>query len=280
MADRIERWMTDAGTVRVLVATTTEAVADAVRVAQIGTPLARLYGNLLTGTALMQLAQCPADRVQCLIEHEGAAGTLLADVWPGPEVRGRASCDAANQRAADAPTALVVSRQGARAGSLYQSRVEVAHCDIAAALEQFCLRSEQSMVSISLATVLDDAEEVLRAGGLFVQPLPDCAREELERVTRALGQARFDDLVRAGDEPADAARALFSGLGLQALGQDPVIYNCRCSLERAVIAVRTLGADALAEIAAGRIESVRCEFCGRDYQVGTAELTQASPDEP
>ncbi len=279
MKDRIERWMTDAGTVRVLVATATQTIAEAVRIAQVGAPLSQLYGNLLTGTVLMQLAQCPADRVQCLIEYKGWAGVLLADVWPGPAVRGRASSDAGSDFPTDATCTLVVSREGARAGGLYQSRIEVTHSDVATALEQFCLRSEQSMVSISLATVLDDTGEVLRAGGLFVQPLPDCAPEELERVTRALGQAHFDDLVTAGDQPADALHALFAGLGLQALGHDPVSYQCRCSLERAVIAVRTLGTDALAEIAAGRVESVRCEFCGREYRIGAAELTRAGRED-
>lgn len=273
MADRIDRWMTGDGTVRILAATSTAMVAEAARVAASTPPVTDALGRLLTGVALLELAQSPVDRVQCAFEQGGSAGQLLADVWPGVQVRGRAE----NPGAVDEPVVaasgeLRITRHGFRSGSVYQSQVPVEGASIAAALQKFCLDSEQTVTLFSLAVALDDSGAVERAGGLLVQALPDCEREHLERVTACLEQASFSDLVRAGEEPAAAACALFDRIELHVLGADPLFYRCRCSLARAVGAVRTLSEAELDEVRGGRVEEVSCDFCGSVYRVGAAEL--------
>jgi molecular chaperone Hsp33 len=273
MADRIDRWMTGDGTVRILTATSTAMVAEAARVAGSAASVTEAFGSLLTGVALLQLAQSPVDRVQCAFVHDGSAGQMLADVWPGPEVRGRVD----QPRAAQAPVVgsggeLRISRHGFRSGSFYQSQVEVSGTSLADALQTFCRESEQTATIFSLAVVVSAQGVVELAGGMMVQALPDCEREHLERVTACLESASFADLVHAGEEPADAVRALLHGVELHTLGEDLLLYRCRCSVARATDAVRTLSPEELAEVDAGRVEEVTCDFCGTIYKIGAAEL--------
>ena len=280
MGDRIDRWMTGEGTVRILTATSTEMAQEAARVAQAGSAVAEVLGDLLTGVALLELAQSPVERVQCAFDHNGSAGQLVADVWPGPEVRGRVEYpQSRSQPLVGASGELRISRHGFRGGQVYQSRLPVTGGSIAGALQQFCLESEQTLTLFSLATVTDSEGRVVRAGGMIVQALPDCEAEHLEQVTASLEQADFAALVHAGEAPTDATTALLGRLDLHVLGQDPLVYRCRCSLERAVRAVLTLSPEELAEVREGRVEEVVCDFCRHQYQVGAAELEASASQE-
>lgn|GEM_PF-4596560 len=275
MNDHIKRWMTTEGTFRILVAQSTDLVAEAATRANSSPGVTELFGRLLTGTALMQLAQSPIDRVQCAIAHDGSAGQLLADVWPGPTVRGRVETpQPTSEPILGSACTIHVSRQPCRGGGLFESVVPISGGSIATALQQFVMESEQVLTFISLITLLGDEGEVVRAGGLFVQALPDMKREHLQAVTDCLEKAQFDDLVRAGDSPFDAAHSLFHTLGLHETGTDPLVYRCRCSKEAAVNAVRTLSKEELDGLQRDSgSEVVQCDFCGTVYHVVAADLS-------
>jgi molecular chaperone Hsp33 len=265
--------MTGEGTVRILTATSTAMAREAARVAGAAPAVSEVLGDLLTGVALLELAQSPVERVQCAFDHRGSAGQLVADVWPGPEVRGRVEYSKADVEPLIGQTGeLRISRHGFRGGQVYQSRLPVAGGSIAGALQQFCLESEQTLTLFSLATKTGADGTIERAGGMIVQAMPDCEPEHLEAVTRCLEQAEFSALVRAGEAPAEATTSLLGRLDLHVLGHDPLVYRCRCSLDRAIGAVRTLSPEELAEVAEGRVEEVVCDFCGHQYLVGAAEL--------
>lgn len=269
--------MTGEGTVRILTATSTAMAQEAARVAGTTPAVSEALGDLLTGVALLELAQSPVERVQCAFDHNGSAGQLVADVWPGPEVRGRVE----NPQASAEPLIgldgeLRISRHGFRGGQVYQSRLAVSGGSIASALQQFCLESEQTLTLFSLATVTEADGSISRAGGMIVQAMPDCEPEHLSRITEYLEQADFGDLVRAGEMPVQATAALLDRMDIHVLGHDPLTYQCRCSTERAVNAVRTLSPEELEEVKHGRVEEVVCDFCGHQYLIGQAELEAAN----
>ncbi len=275
--DGVRRFMMPDGAFRFLVAHTTAMVGEAARHAQTAPEVTSLYGDLLTGTLLLELAQAPIDRIQCSLSHSGTVGSLLADVWPGGFVRGRVE----HPRAEHGPYLdlqrgglLQVSRQPARGGDLYQSAVPIPPGDssVAESLQRYCLESEQVLTFYALVTIPDPQGGIERAAGLIIQALPDARREDLAALTRCLERARFEDLVAAGDHPYDATLALFRDLSLHHLGDDPVTYRCRCSVDVAVDAVRLLGAEAIAAIREGATESVTCEFCQTVYVIGSREL--------
>ncbi|MCA9562997.1 MAG: Hsp33 family molecular chaperone HslO, partial [Myxococcales bacterium] len=127
MPDRVKRWITHNSAFRVLVADSTETVRAAAEVANAVPEVTDMFGRLVTGVALFQLAQAPLDRVQCALHHTGMAGELLAEARPGPFVRGRVEYPRPEMEPylAD-PSTIQVSRVNPRhPGKLYQSVVPV-----------------------------------------------------------------------------------------------------------------------------------------------------------
>lgn len=276
MADGIKRWMTAEGTFRILAADSRDTVGEAVELAGCAPAVADVFGRLLTGTALLQLAQSPIDRVQCAIEHTGVVGQVLADVWPGPVVRGRVeySDPVPGPLIAD-PVEIRVTRQPARGGEPYQSAVPVRDGNVANALQQYVLESEQVLTMFALATVVADDGSIERSGGMIVQALPGAVTEHLQAITACLEKARWDDLVQVGDDPIGATEALFDTIKPHHVGSDPLVYRCRCSTAAAVAAVRLLSEPELADVRAGKAELVTCEFCRTTYEVAAQDLREA-----
>ena len=279
--DHIQRYMTPEGTFRILTADSTELIREAAKRSKVSTRVCESFGRLLTGAALMQLAQSPVDRVQCRVFHSGSAGLMLVDVWPGPKVRGRVAYPMASSEPIFGNEGTVgVSRQPLmRKAMPYESSVPLIDGDIGAALQRFVLESEQVLTMFSLVCVVSDDGGIERAGGLLVQALPGWEHEHLSAVTACLESRSFVDLVRAGDTPVKATEAIFSGLSLHHVGHDPLVYECRCSMDAAVRAVRLLDPVELAEIECGKSEKVDCDFCGLSYVVDAAVL-RAYPVDP
>jgi len=270
-ADGFERFITENNAFRILVATSTGCVREATTIAGTGPVAGDLFGRLLTGAALLELAQSPAHRVQITLDHNGSAGVCTADVWPGVTVRGRIEHPDATETPVLGTGQLQVSRVRVGSAELYQSVVEITEASVADSLQRFMLESEQAVTFFSLVTAWQ-GDDLLRAGGMVVQALPEMRHEHLGELTGALEKARFEDLVQAGDSPIDAARALLRPLGLVHLGCDPLAYQCRCSQAVAVRAVLTLDPTELASVKDGGEERVTCDFCGTVYVVTSADL--------
>lgn len=273
--DRIQRWITGDNAFRVLGARSTLLVGEAVTVAGASPEVAAVYGQLLTGATLFQLAQAPIDRVQCELKHDGPCGTMLVDVWPGSEVRGRVEHPAPE---GDLPVfgagSIYFSRRKLlRHSELYESVVPIPHGSVADAFQTYCLESEQILTFFSLVCVAGP-DRSLRAGGMLIQGLPEMRHEHLEPLTHCLETHRFENLVAAGDDPLDAVAALLAPLSLQPIGEDQLTYRCRCSKEVAVRAIMTLDEAELDDVRRGGSEEVTCEFCSSNYTVTAADLAE------
>lgn len=273
VSDLIQRWMTPEGSFRILAARSTRAVADGVSTTDAAPEVIDLFGRLLTGSVLLQLAQSPASRMQFDLIHDGTAGDLLADVRPGPVVRGRMQNPKPDGQPILGTTGVIkVARRSPGQQELYRSQTPFSGGSVSSALQHYMLESEQVLSVFGLVTVVDDDQTVQRAGGMLVQGLPGWTHEELAEVTTCLERASFEDLVRAGDDPIDAVAALLAPLSVHAIGTDPLEYRCQCSMQSAVGAVMLLSEAELAEVRAGKGETVTCEFCGTEYLVTGAEL--------
>ena len=265
--------MTSERTFRILTATSTATVAEAARLARSASEVTDIYGRLLTGAALLQLAQSPIDRLQCSIEHNGTAGMLTADIHPGPTVRGRvehASPPPGPVLGADG--VIRVSRQPLHGGQPYEGLIPLSGGSIAGALQQYCIESEQVLTLFELAVVFDPDGQLEQAAGMIVQALPGAVHEHLSAITRCLEASSFTGQIRAGVHPFDATQAMFQAVGLHHLGNDPLEYRCGCSKAAALDAVKLLGPDVLAQIRQGREETVVCEFCRTPFLVTAVDL--------
>ncbi len=274
MNDRIRRWMVAEDTFRVLVAHSTGTVARAADIAGTAPPVTSLYGRLLTGTTLFQLAQAPIFRVQCAIHHDGPAGVLLADVWPGPVLRGYVEDPRpANPQVLGNNPLLRLSRQLPQGAQIYESVVPLRSDNIADALQQYMAESEQVLTLFSLETTTDHRGQVLMSGGMIIQAMPDSKVQHLATVTSCLETTSFDALLRQGYHPFQAFETIFANADPHWLGDDPLEYRCRCSKHTAIRAVMALDPETLCGIRTSHgTEMVACNFCGQEYRVSAQDL--------
>ena len=159
----------------------------------------------------------------------------------------------------DGKFAITLDPGQGRAG--YQGVVELAGANVAAALEQYMLRSEQIETRLWL-TARDDC-----TAGLLLQKLPDkegADTDAWQRATTLAGSLTVEEL--AALDARELLRRLFSTEDIRIFKPRPVEFRCSCSRERVASMLQMLGRGEVESIVAERGEvEVNCEFCNQRY---------------
>ena len=112
---------------------------------------------------------------------------------------------------------------------------------------------------------------VTGAGGVLVQAMPghDAGGDDtVARVEKNVGKmGSVSMLIQDGATPEDLAREAFRGISeVTLMDTIPASFACRCSRERAVKTLITLGKEDLGKLASERDETeVKCHFCNETY---------------
>lgn len=143
----------------------------------------------------------------------------------------------------------------------YQGVVELAGATIAAALEQYMLRSEQIETRLWL-TARDDC-----AAGLLLQKLPETEGADTDAWQRATTLAASLTAPELADHDArELLRRLYSAEDIRIFEPRQVDFRCSCSREKVTAMLHMLGREEVTGIIAERGEvEVNCEFCNQRY---------------
>jgi molecular chaperone Hsp33 len=105
--------------------------------------------------------------------------------------------------------------------------------------------------------------------------LPEPAEvDDAWRRVQLLGDTlRLDELQALSDK--EILRRLFNEDDVRLFESSPVFFRCRCSRDRVVGMLRSLGADEIKSLLAerGNVE-VRCDFCNRAYRFDAIDVEQ------
>jgi len=230
--------------------------------AQLGQALAAvvlLSGTIkFSGSLIMQL------------QGPGPLRTLVAQATDRRTVRGMASWQgdvAAGDMAALFGEGRLVITAEAPGGERYQGIVAAEGENLAAALEQYFVQSEQ--LDTRLWLFVDERH----AAGLFLQQLPGERGEEdaWERVTALADTVTADELLSL--DARQLLHRLFHEETLRLFDPEPVAFRCGCSRERVAGMLRSLGQTAVDDIIEelGAVE-VNCEFCNRQYRFDAVDV--------
>jgi molecular chaperone Hsp33 len=161
---------------------------------------------------------------------------------------------------------LAITIGSVERGQRYQGLVALQHADLAGALENYFVQSEQLPARIVLAA---DGEHAV---GLMLQKLPDeggrdaahddDAWNRVAHLTATLGSAEM-----LATSPEQLLYRLFHEESVRMFEPRPLAFGCTCSRERVGAMLRSLGRDEVeAALAArdGEIEVI-CEFCAQQY---------------
>jgi molecular chaperone Hsp33 len=223
--------------------------------------------ELLSATALLQGRTAFAERLQVLVKGAGRARAVVADCWPDGTIRG--VLDLSEGASGDwvaAPGLLQVMRSNAT-GQPYIGNLPLVEGGIQVQVEHYLQNSEQIQASLTLWCDSGTGE----AGGLLVEPLPDCPPARLARLVQALEGL---EVVPFWERTAEFLASWISqGEGTEELTATELYYRCRCTRESLLETLRRFPAEQKADLFKneGPLE-VRCDYCGALYPITREDL--------
>ncbi len=225
--------------------------------------------ELMSAALMLQARAFFSERVQLMLRSQGRAKTLVADSWPEGDIRGilDISDESMGGPWIQAPGIFKVMRSNPR-GKPYIGTLELIDGPIQSQLENYLLQSEQISSS---ATIWCDAATG-EAGALLVEPMPKCPRERLENLIHAI--EGLEVVPHWERKPEFLCRWINQGDGTEILSSTEVNYRCRCSKDSLVDILRGFVESKRNELfQEGRPVDVRCDYCGKTYQIGPSEMT-------
>jgi len=293
--------LTDDGRVRVLAARTTRLAEQARRRHDASPTAAAALGRALTGAALLGMTLKDRGTVTLRLLGDGPLGGLIAEADASGNVRGYAknpSADLPPTPAGKLDVGGLIGRRGfchvTRDMGLrepYTGSSPLVSGEVGEDLTRYLAESEQTPSAVALG-VLVDRTGVIAAGGLFVQllppadnpgapsepPDPPAEADPVETLETALaGMKSVSRLIEAGLRPEDLVRLALGRLSYRLLEARPLRFSCRCSRERALDTLASLGRQDLADLVragagTGDGAELVCRFCGAAYHFTREEL--------
>ena len=286
MNDQILQGLLKENTIRFAAITGKELVTEAQRIHALSRTATAALGRELLMVAMMagQLKN-DTDSVSAILSGGGPGGNLVCVGRKGPFVKGCAG-DPGYELPPKANGKLDVSGYVGKNGkltvvrdlSLKEPYVGMCHLisgEVAEDFAEYFTASEQQPSLVYLGVRLEPLSgRVLGAGGLLIQPLPDCPEQNVDYVlSKAQAIPRLTEHLSEGESLRDIVLSLFPEGGTAFTDELHPAYKCDCSRERMERALLSLGQKELTEILEedGRAE-LSCHFCNSKYTFTRSEL--------
>ncbi|NEQ31148.1 MAG: Hsp33 family molecular chaperone HslO [Leptolyngbya sp. SIO4C5] len=293
MADQLVRATAAEGGIRVVgVITTklTEVARQRHHLSYVAT--AALGRTMSAGLLLASNMKRPQSRVNIRVKGDGPLGGILIDAGLDGTVRGyvdnpaielplngQGKLDVGGAVGSDGYVYVV---RDVGYGYPYSSTVELVSGEIGEDLTYYLATSEQTPSALILG-VFVGANGVEAAGGLLLQVLPKAA-EDPDLVTtlesRLAKLSGFTPLLRQNKTLPQIFDHLVGDMGLDIFLETQLVrFNCPCSEDRMLGALKLLGQEELADmIEKDDGAEVTCHFCNQVYNANSDQLSQLIAD--
>ena len=286
MNDTILQGLLKHDTIRFAAITGRELVTEAQCIHALSRTATAALGRELLMVAMMagQLKN-DTDSVSAILSGGGPGGNLVCVGRKGPFVKGCAgdpACELPPKPNGKLDVGGYVGQNGkltvVRDLSLKEPYVGMCHLvsgEVAEDFAEYFTASEQQPSLVYLGVRLEPLfGQVLGAGGLLIQPLPDCPAEHVDYVmTKAEAIPHLTERLSEGENLRDIVLSLFPEGDVSFTEELYPAYRCDCSRERMERALMSLGREELSEIIEedGQAE-LSCHFCNSRYTFTKAEL--------
>lgn len=293
MADQLIRATAADGGIRVVGVVTTKLTEVARQRHQMSyVATAALGRTMAAGLLLASSMKRPQSRVNIRVRGDGPLGGILVDAGLDGTVRGyvdNPGIELPPNPAGKLDVGKAVGRKGyiyvvrdVGFGYPYSSTVELVSGEIGDDLTHYLMASEQTPSALVLG-VFVGANGVDAAGGLLLQILPRAA-EDNEIVSmlesRLSTLTGFTPLLRANKSLPQIFDDLVGDMGLQLLPETQLVrFNCPCSYDRMLGALKMLGEDELQDmIEKDDGAEATCHFCNEVYHTDSDQLAKLIED--
>lgn len=270
--DRVVRAMSGNGMFRIAVAKTTETTEQARLKHDLDPLLSYLLGKTLTSSILLSSFLKGEERVIVQAEGTGRVKLIFAEAMQVGEVRGFVVIDESQSMPASLSDALSTGFLKV-SKILYEKQepvtgiVELVRGDIASDLSYYFEQSEQIITAVNLGVTINDDGEIVHSGGIIVQAMPGAELSAIVEVQRSLEEMPpIEELLDSGYSPEEILRQAMP-FPTEVVNNTPVDFFCRCSLERFMSKLLTLGKEELLSMQAEGQRELVCQYCSSSYEL-------------
>ncbi|MBU6450791.1 MAG: Hsp33 family molecular chaperone HslO [Cyanobacteria bacterium REEB67] len=279
MKDGILKAMSSDGTIRAVIATTTELVELARQKHDLSFTATAALGRALTAGALLAPILAREGQVALKFQGNGPLGRVVVDASPRGTVRGyveNPQVELPLNSVGNFDVGGAIGQKGYLHvtidhgfGEPQQSTVELASGEVGEDINRYLVTSDQTGSIVVIGTHLNK-NGVEAAGGLIVQLLPDHTEDTICKIENNITTfGTFTFLMRRGMDLQTILSRILHGFDVTPLTEvKPVSFYCKCSRERFLEALKILPHEDLMDMAEedGKAEG-RCQFCNELYLV-------------
>ena len=284
--DICKKYLAHDDSVRIVVCDITQIVKDIRKIHNLSNTLTVALGRTLGITCIMSsMLDSKSDRLSIQISGDGPAGNIITcgnydleikGYVTNPEVELKNVNGSYNVKGAIGKGILTVIKDiGLK--EPYIGKCNLISSEIAEDFAYYYLTSEQTPSVVNLGVNLDKDGNVLKAGGYFIQPLPDCedkvitvleeANKNIKSVT-----AMMLDL----DNMEEVAKVITADNNVKEIYEKEPKLKCDCNDTRIKNAVISMGyeeAKSALNDNNGKIE-VKCNFCNKVYKFNEDDIVK------
>lgn len=160
-------------------------------------------------------------------------------------------------------------------GESFTGHAELADGEIATDITNYLYMSEQTPSSVALGVLVDKDGKVLAAGGYFIQAMPGCDEEVLEKLGNNVAVTPYvTQLLELGYTPEKIIEVLARGLEFDIKESMPVKFSCECSKDKILNMLAALSHDDIDYLTEQPDTEVHCQYCNKVYHFSSEELKQ------
>lgn len=239
-------------------------------------------GRAMNGALLLAATMKDNERIALRLKGDGPIGEVVADA-EGTHVRGyvgdpdvflplkNGKLDVGGAIGAGN---IIVTRYLQNAEP-FTGYAELVDGEIASDLTNYLYTSEQTPSSVALGVLVNKEGQVIASGGYFIQAMPGCAEETLAQLEENISLTPYvTQLLELGYTPEKMIETIARGLDLTIQESIELSYKCRCSREKILGALATLGQEDISAMSQDEETEVHCQFCNETYKFSGEEIAR------
>lgn len=240
-------------------------------------------GRAMNGALLLAATMKDNERIALRLKGDGPIGEVVADA-EGTHVRGyvgdpdvflplkNGKLDVGGAIGAGN---IIVTRYLQNAEP-FTGYAELVDGEIASDLTNYLYTSEQTPSSVALGVLVNKEGQVIASGGYFIQAMPGCAEETLAQLEENISLTPYVTqlLELLGYTPEKMIETIARGLDVTIQESIELSYKCRCSREKILGALATLGQEDISAMSQDEETEVHCQFCNETYKFSGEEIAR------
>lgn len=239
-------------------------------------------GRAMNGALLLAATMKDNERIALCLKGDGPIGEVVADA-EGTHVRGyvgdpdvflplkNGKLDVGGAIGAGN---IIVTRYLQNAEP-FTGYAELVDGEIASDLTNYLYTSEQTPSSVALGVLVNKEGQVIASGGYFIQAMPGCAEETLAQLEENISLTPYvTQLLELGYTPEKMIETIARGLDVTIQESIELSYKCRCSREKILGALATLGQEDISAMSQDEETEVHCQFCNETYKFSGEEIAR------